>query len=231
MYDERLWQATLRRTGKVIQGVAGLVSAAKGLNLNAFMDGLKDIQQGVSGAAEALELAKTAIKGVKSLASFVECMKEGLGVKRKLTWYPALRGAEALLRSGQLASFKRVVCEAPCRLDPAFQWGVCQLLGEWIIVILMRMSNAKAGLQASDESRFQLMDQVKEFLASNQEVFLLLGDPGSKKSIFSRALQRDLWNDYKKDGEISLLVNLPAIDKPEHDMIAKQLRRSEFTDP
>jgi len=57
-------------------------------------------------------------------------MKEGLGVKRKLTWYPALRGAESLLRSGQLVDFKRIVCEAPCRLDPVFQWGVCQLLGE-----------------------------------------------------------------------------------------------------
>jgi len=132
--DETLWQATLRRTGKVIQGVAGLVSAVKGLDLNGFMDGLKDIQQGVSGAAGVLKLAKSTMDGVASLAddgkSFVDCMKEGLGVKRKLTWYPALRGAESLLQSGQLANFKRVVCEAPCRRDPVFQWGVCQLLGE-----------------------------------------------------------------------------------------------------
>jgi len=132
--DETLWQATLRRTGKVMQGVAGLVSAVKGLDLNGFMDGLKDIQQGVSGAARVFKLAKSTFDGVKSLSDggkdFVECMKEGLGVKRKLTWYPALRGAESLLRSGQLANFKRLVCEAPCRLDPVFQWGVCQLLGE-----------------------------------------------------------------------------------------------------
>jgi len=132
--DETLWQATLRRTGKVVQGVAGLVSAVKGLDLNGFMDGLKDIQQGVSGAVGVFKLAKSTIDGVKSLSeggkNFVECMKEGLRVKRKLTWYPALRGAESLLRSGQLANFKRLVCEAPCRLDPVFQWGVCQLLGE-----------------------------------------------------------------------------------------------------
>jgi hypothetical protein len=57
-------------------------------------------------------------------------MKEGLEVKRKLTWYPALRGAESLLRSGQHANYKKLVCEAPCRLDPAFQWGLCQMLGE-----------------------------------------------------------------------------------------------------
>jgi hypothetical protein len=132
--DETLWQTTLRRSGKVIQGVAGLVSAVKGLDLNRFMDGLKDIQQGMSGAAGAFKLAKSTIDGVTSLSDsgkdFVDCMKEGLGVKRKLTWYPALRGAESLLRSGQLANFKKLVLEAPCRLDPVFQWGVCQLLGE-----------------------------------------------------------------------------------------------------
>jgi len=132
--DETLWQASLRRTGKVMQGVAGLVSAVKGLDFNGFMDGLKDIQQGVSGAAGVFKLAKSTFDGVKSLSDggkgFVECMKEGLGIKRKLTWYPALRGAESLLRIGQLVNFKKLVCEAPCRRDPAFQWGVCQLLGE-----------------------------------------------------------------------------------------------------
>jgi len=395
--DETLWQATLRRTGKVVQGVAGLVSAVKGLDLNGFMDGLKDIQQGVSGAAGVFKLAKSTLDGVKSLSDggkdFVECMKEGLGVKRKLTWYPALRGAESLIRNGQLAQFKRLVCEAPCRLDPVFQWGVCQLLGEmaadstwdvkargsavmflgemysnrtvwgnqtsvkeWILVILMKLGSiagndmqgelefffienasalfgcalgtphtnyprsiltdsiqtaaaddliqdlqsnadtqehtfiqacrqkdhamyplrialstmsfpslidraqnrpdveghlrllrkhrlmeqgnavyippqAKAGLQASYESRFQLMEKVKEFLNSDQKVFLLLGDPGAGKSTFSRALDHELWSAYKKDGDIPLHINLPAIDKPEHDMIAKQLRKMELTEP
>jgi len=89
---------------------------------------------------------------------------------------------------------------------------------------------AKAGLQASDESRFQLMEKVKEFLDSEEKVFLLLGEPGAGKSTFSRALDHDLWDAYKKDGDIPLHINLPAIDKPEHDMIAKQLRRQEFTE-
>jgi len=393
--DETLWQATLRRTGKVIQGVAGLVSAVKGLDLNGFLDGLKDIQQGVSGAVGVLKMTKSTIDAVTSIADsgkdFVGCMKEDLGVKRKLTWYPALRGAESLLQSGQLANFKRVVCEAPCRLDPVFQWGVCQLLGEvaadsmwdaktrrgaimflgevysnrtewegqanvqeWILVILMKLSalvesdmqgqlrisieihlldsdtclsqhtnlepfaifystqaavaadlirdleseadsqeqafiqscrqkdhalyplrigssvmaspslldraqnrpdveghlrqlrkrrlmeqentvyippQAKAGLQESDESRFQLMEKVKEFLNGEQNVFLLLGDPGAGKSTFSRAFDRELWSAYNKDSEIPLHINLPAIDKPEHDMIAKQLRKLELSEP
>jgi hypothetical protein len=132
--DETRWDATLRRTGKVVQGVAGLVSAVKGLDFNGFIVGLKDIQQGVSGASGAIKMAISTVNAVSSAIdggnSFVDCMKEGLEFKRKLAWYPALRGAETMLRSGQLVKFKRLVCEAPCRYDPAFQWGVCQLLGE-----------------------------------------------------------------------------------------------------
>ncbi|KAG0197084.1 hypothetical protein BGX31_005014, partial [Mortierella sp. GBA43] len=91
---------------------------------------------------------------------------------------------------------------------------------------------AKGGLQASDDSRFPLMEKAKEFLDSDQGVFLLLGDSGAGKSSFTRHLEYDLWQDYKKNtGRIPLHINLPAIDKPEQDMIPKQLRKSEFTEP
>ncbi|KAF9271682.1 hypothetical protein BGZ88_005746, partial [Linnemannia elongata] len=46
---------------------------------------------------------------------------------------------------------------------------------------------AKAHLTASDE-RFPLMDKVKEFLKSNRQVFLILGDSGSGKTTFNRHL-------------------------------------------
>jgi hypothetical protein len=135
--NETLWQSTLRRTGKVVKGVSGLMSAVKGLDLNGFVDGLKDIQQGLAGASEAIQTVKSAFEGVASLAEggqeFMECLKEGLSFNRKCAWYPALRGADTLIRDGQLASFRKLVCEAPCRRDPAFQWGVCQLLGEMAV--------------------------------------------------------------------------------------------------
>jgi len=89
---------------------------------------------------------------------------------------------------------------------------------------------AKAGLQAHDEDRFPLMKKVDEFLESDQRVFLVLGDSGAGKSTFNRELECQLWNSYKKNGPIPLHINLPAIDKPEHDMIAKQLRKAEFTE-
>ncbi|KAG0198144.1 hypothetical protein BGX31_004658, partial [Mortierella sp. GBA43] len=124
----------MRRTGKVIKGVSGLVSAVKGLDLNGFMEGLKDIQQGLAGAAGVTRLVKATYNGVTSLNKsgqiFMDCLKEGLSFSRKCSWYPALRGADALIRDGQLAKLRKLICEAPCRRDPAFQWGICQRLGD-----------------------------------------------------------------------------------------------------
>ena len=90
---------------------------------------------------------------------------------------------------------------------------------------------AKASLHASDDSRFSLMDRVNEYLKSDQTVLLILGDSGSGKSTFNRSLEFDLWQAYNaKTGIIPLYINLPAIDKPEHDLVAKQLRKLDFTE-
>ncbi|KAK3824946.1 MAG: WD40-repeat-containing domain protein [Benniella sp.] len=329
--NETLWQATLRRTGKVVKGVSGLVSAVKGLNLNGFIEGLKDIQQGLAGASEVVQLVKTAYEGATSLTEsgqgFLECMKEGLSFDRKCAWYSALRGADTLIQEGQLADFRQLVCEAPCRRDPSFlreiyrnddEWGNQVVIKQWVLNILVQLSSreegemrfahtlldelqkdgdakrqtlyrlcrenvscshplkvtspelgspslldrvqkrpdvegnlrqlrkqrlkergnavyippqAKANLQARDDARFPLMEKVEEFLSSDQKVFLLLGDSGAGKSTFNRELEYHLWQEYKKGGTIPLHINLPAIEKPEHDMIAKQLRKVEFTEP
>jgi len=90
---------------------------------------------------------------------------------------------------------------------------------------------AKASLQDRDLSCFQLMEKVEEFLKSDQKVFLLLGDSGAGKSMFNRELECHLWRSYKTGGAIPIHINLPAIHKPEQDMIAKQLRKAEFTEP
>jgi len=132
--NESLWQAAMRRTGKVIQGVSGLVSAVKGLDLNGFIDGLKGIQEGLAGVSRVAYLLKTTYDDVTLLAqsgqSLLDCLQEGLSFSRKCAWYSALRGGDVLIRDGQLAKFRKLVCEAPCRRDPAFQWGICQRLGD-----------------------------------------------------------------------------------------------------
>lgn len=106
----------------------------KDFNIERFMQGLKDIQHGVSGAGEVLGMTKTTYRNVASTIgsgkSFVNGLKEGIKIRRKMAWYSALRGAEEMLNEGQLDSFKKLVCEAPCRRDPAFLWGVCRRLGE-----------------------------------------------------------------------------------------------------
>ncbi|KAF9348561.1 hypothetical protein BGX34_002416 [Mortierella sp. NVP85] len=359
--NEAKWQSVMRRTRKVIQGVCGLVSAVKGLDLIKFIDGLSDIQKGFSGASKVVKIVKNAYDDAVSLTQsgkrFLDSLKEGFSFERKRDWYPALRGADVLIRDGDLVSFRKLVCEAPCQLDPAFQWGVCQRLGQiaanstwdvgtrrsaiallgeiyrnddvwgqnssvkkWIINILMQLASlhktvhttaaesllrelessgdkkkqalyqvcrdkgpipyplrtcqpelpspslldralnrpyvegnirpfkkrritgrghavyippqAKASIQADDGTRFQLMEKVMEFLDSDRRVFLLLGDSGSGKSTFNRELEFELWQSYKNGtGRIPLYVNLPAIDKPEQDIITKQLRKADFTEP
>jgi hypothetical protein len=61
---------------------------------------------------------------------FLDSLKESFSFDQKRAWYPALRGVDALIRDGHLVKFKTLACEAPCRRDPAFQWGLCQRLGE-----------------------------------------------------------------------------------------------------
>lgn len=128
--NETPWQATVRRTGKVVKGVSGLVSAVKGLDVNGFIEGLGQLQGGLE---EVFKVAKIGYDGVSSLVEsgqgFLESLQEGLSFSRKRAWYPALRATDTLLQNGELAKFKTLVCKAPCRRELAFQWGVCQRLG------------------------------------------------------------------------------------------------------
>ncbi|KAF9350341.1 hypothetical protein BGX34_001272, partial [Mortierella sp. NVP85] len=353
--DETIWQAAMRRTGKVIQGVSGLVSAAKALDLDKLIEGLENIQLGFAGASKIVGAVRTTYSELTQGIKFVDSINEGLSFERKRDWYSALRGADVMIQDGELATFRRLVCEAPCRYDPAFQWGVCQRLGElaanpmwdtetrqsaiaflgeiykndlvwgqqasvnqWILNILMQLSSksgetskyaerllreletsgdtrkqnlyqaclengpiayplkvaspefaspslldrvqdkshvegsirvlrkrrtmertnavyippqAKPSLLSPDDTRFPLMEMVKEFLKSDRKVLLLLGDSGAGKSTFSRELESDLWQSYEsKTGRIPLHINLPTIKEPEDDMIAKQLRREGFSE-
>ncbi|KAK3823355.1 MAG: hypothetical protein J3Q66DRAFT_425189 [Benniella sp.] len=122
--DGTLWQEAFRRTGDVIQGVSGLTSAMEEVDINGFIDGLKDIQRGdLRASPPKNSMAERAQR-------FLETLKGVPSFDRKTAWYPALRGADVLIREGKFVSFNKLVYEAPCRLDPAFQWGVCQRLGE-----------------------------------------------------------------------------------------------------
>ncbi|KAF9093480.1 hypothetical protein BGX27_001610, partial [Mortierella sp. AM989] len=132
--DETIFQATLRRTGKVVQGISGVVSAVKALDLNRFLQGLGDLQKGPADPGNAIVAANDAYQHARTLAesgqNLFESLKEGLSFGCKRTWYPALRGLDLLVQEGRLVEFEKLIRKAPCRQDPAFQWGVCQRLGE-----------------------------------------------------------------------------------------------------
>ncbi|KAF9081072.1 hypothetical protein BGX23_001340, partial [Mortierella sp. AD031] len=244
----------------------------------------------------------------------------------------------------QLADLNQIIFQAPCRRDPLFQWGICQLLGEiapdpvwtvalrqqaidllgdlyrndpdwgqdesvktWMMTIIGHLGGAseqavsaraqallqdfkkkqddvahhlyplrarlplpssspilarvqeipyveyglhklrlqqleqgrqavyippqaKPTLQAKDEVLFLLMEKVQEFLSSERQVMLILGDSGAGKSTFNRHLEHELWTGYKQGGPIPLFINLPAIDRPDLDLIGKQLKVYNFKD-
>ncbi|KAG0043277.1 hypothetical protein BGZ89_006511, partial [Linnemannia elongata] len=88
---------------------------------------------------------------------------------------------------------------------------------------------AKANLQAQDDDVFSLREKVQEFLASQRQVMLVLGDSGAGKSTFNRHLEHQLWTDYNQGGTIPLYINLPIIDDPAHNLIEKQLKYHDFS--
>ncbi len=92
----------------------------------------------------------------------------------------------------------------------------------------------KATLEGKAET-FGLLSKVKALLREKQ-VVLLTGDSGAGKTTLNRLLEEQLWSNKSKHDEkgpdvIPLFISLASIDKPEHDLIAKALRKrglSEF---
>ncbi|KAF9570379.1 hypothetical protein EC968_001880 [Mortierella alpina] len=88
---------------------------------------------------------------------------------------------------------------------------------------------AKDSLQAPDTDLSDLTEKALKFLDQREnKVLLLLGDSGVGKSTFNMELEFLLWKKYQKNGPIPLFISLPAIDQPEQDLIAKQLRKLQF---
>ncbi|KAF9163545.1 hypothetical protein BGX21_011483, partial [Mortierella sp. AD011] len=342
--DESTAQEVLRRTGKVVQGISGIVSAVKAVDLDHFVGSLNHIQQGLSGVVPSFEAVLNTVKRsltlVDSGQSLIDCIKEGFSSDSKSAWYPALRGVDIFIQDGQFTEFERLVRVAPCRKHPLFQWGVCQRLGEiasnpfwdtnirncaikflleiyeddaawssqptvkqWILYILGQLNtpldkvlvghiqklyqqpclvetfkksyplvkplqpnvfpllsrvqakkpDVEAALRRLKAERlkdqgddiyvkpkatttpqttesFDLMSKAQEFLRSDKTVLLLRGSSGSGKSTFNRALEVHLWETYETGDAIPLLIELPAIENPNEDLVTKQLYKANFTD-
>ncbi|KAG0310536.1 hypothetical protein BGZ97_012499, partial [Linnemannia gamsii] len=341
--DETVLQAVLRHSTGVVNGLVKVTAVMK-LDLGAVLEGLDNLQKVLEST---VQVAGTVYEGACTLLESgrgtLDSLKERYGPGKKRSWYAAVRAANVLAQAGQLQDFNRLICEAPCRRDPLFQWGICHLLCEiasdtiwepavrklavellgvlnrddpewgkdksvksWILNIIGRLGAvsdqvvcesarellkdfkqeqgpatslfypltnhlalptsspilarvhkippldydlhrlrvlrleqsqkavyippmAKPNLKAKDNDLFSLMEKTQEFLASERQVMLVLGDSGAGKSTFNRHLEHRLWTNYKEGGVIPLFINLPAIDRPDKDMVAKQLNFHAFS--
>ncbi|KAF9990671.1 hypothetical protein BGZ75_000489 [Mortierella antarctica] len=130
--DESAWEATVRKSGRILNGIFQLVGAVKALDVNSFIDGLCTLQTGLGEVYAMAERIRDEYIEVQSLYNSGRELKAALqdvSFKSRRSWYTALRGADTLLRNGHLANFKKLVCDAPCRRALAFQWGVCLRMG------------------------------------------------------------------------------------------------------
>ncbi|KAK5822947.1 hypothetical protein F5H01DRAFT_318903 [Linnemannia elongata] len=128
--NESPLQAVLRHSTGVVDGLVK-VSAVFKLDLGAVLEGLGKLQEALG---DVVQVAGSIYGGSCSLMEsgrgVLESMKEGFGSGQKRPWYTAIRAAYALAQAGQLNDLNTLIYEAPCRRDPLFQWGICQLIGE-----------------------------------------------------------------------------------------------------
>ena len=95
------------------------------------------MEQTLSILLHSLLFVKSHIQGIEypdvraeSGQQFAESVKDGLEFRQKKEWYKGLRGTDLLLQNQQLIDFEQFVCQAPCRRQKEFQWGLCERLAQ-----------------------------------------------------------------------------------------------------
>ncbi|GJJ67712.1 bilin biosynthesis protein [Entomortierella parvispora] len=125
--DDNIWHAGFRRVWLVLKIGAGL---AKVLDPTELKDTLESIEQLYDIGKGATRMLKIALKAHRVGEGYTFTKREGLKFKR--AWYRSVRMAEWLISTGRLVQFKAVVVSSKCRHQLMFQWGICQLLGQFI---------------------------------------------------------------------------------------------------
>jgi hypothetical protein len=115
--NETIWDEALRRTQKY-----KLVDHVKAIDVKQVLQHLQDAYEHPDGRLNVGSQDE-------NREVLLDYLKEGNSFDCKESWYPALRTVDALLRGGQFKEFRKLVPETPCRRHPAFQLGLCRLLG------------------------------------------------------------------------------------------------------
>ncbi|KAG9064825.1 hypothetical protein KI688_003085 [Linnemannia hyalina] len=122
----------------------------------------------------------------------------------------------------QVLKLKRVCLDVPEPVIYIEPFGYDRPLG------VMRSHN-NTSLDAPDPQTKPLMSIAQEFLDSNKNVLLLMGDSGSGKTVFVKQLERKLWGQYNGPNDaIPILVNLPEINNTANDFLGQVLRSKGF---
>jgi len=125
--DDDIWHSGFRRLWIVLKGGAGFAIIPNPSETKDALEGLERLYEVGKGGIRMLKDGLEAIKDGE-LPSFTA--KEGLSFRR--AWYRALRTAESHIQTGRLTLFKNLVVTASYRHQFMFQWGICQLLGQFV---------------------------------------------------------------------------------------------------
>ncbi|GJJ71728.1 hypothetical protein EMPS_04085 [Entomortierella parvispora] len=124
--DESIWRSGLKRGWLVLKGGAAFAQMPNLTDVKDYLEGLENLYEAGKGG---VRLLKDVLGAIKNRESPTFSAKEGLKFRR--AWYRAIRTAEAYIQAGKLVEFKGLITTAPCRQQIMFQWGICQLLGQF----------------------------------------------------------------------------------------------------
>ncbi|KAF9907933.1 hypothetical protein EC991_010372 [Linnemannia zychae] len=171
--EEAALQAVLHHSTNDVAGLAN-DSAAFELDIGVVFEGLVNLQGTLTGV---IDTAAADYGGANSLLEsgrgILESLKEGLGSGQIRPWYLAIRAASALAKARQLKDLSQLIYEAPCRCDPFFQWGICQLLGEiasdtiWDTIVRRQAINHLGELYKNDAKAEWGQDESVKFWMLN----------------------------------------------------------------
>ncbi|KAG0022510.1 hypothetical protein BGZ80_000081 [Entomortierella chlamydospora] len=152
--DESILQRYMRRTGKVIQGISGVVNAVMALDFNGFIDELRSIQNGLTDTRKATELVGNTHEDIQALAEsgqgLVENFKEGFSFNRKSSWYPALR---AVNPAWDIKVHKSAISFLADLYTNDSMWDCQTYIKSWILNLLYQIAQSLQGIAADDAQK------------------------------------------------------------------------------